>query len=272
MKNSLNKKFILYKATSPSGKIYIGITCGNLEDRKSKHKYTSNRMNKSHKFSNAIRKYGINGFKWEIIFDNLCKTEAIRLEIEYIKNYNTYKNGYNSTRGGEGAWGYKWKKEDIKKHIDYKKRVYYNNPEWKKRKSKITKDWFKNNPIKAQKHKEKLIKRLNKDRHKWEQKRIEQIKKPESIAKMVRSRGCEEFNVYCIKTRKYIGTWLHKTVCAKELNIISSKIGSCLNGNRNQTGGYIFRLISDPEVKGKEIQDHWFDDLKRSMNGVRKNT
>lgn len=34
-----NKLFIIYKAVSPSNKIYIGITSKSLSDRKSVHKY-----------------------------------------------------------------------------------------------------------------------------------------------------------------------------------------------------------------------------------------
>jgi len=270
MKNVTNKEFILYKVTSPSGKIYIGITCETLEDRKSKHKYTANRMQKSHKFSNAIKYYGIDGMNWEVVFNNLSQEKAIELEKQLIEEHDTYKNGYNSTKGGEGAWGYKWNEEALKKSRKHLEETYYSDPEWKKKKSEITKNWYKNNPKEGKKLREKSYKRLKENKHKWEDKRIGGNRKPENLAKMVKSKGCEEFNAYCIETRQYVGTWLHKTQCAKDLGIMSAKISTCLNGGRKQTGGYIFRLVSDSEVNREEVKDKWFDELKRRPNRKKK--
>ena len=258
------KIFMLYKVTSPSNKVYIGITCESLRSRKSKHKYTANRMKKSHKFSNAIKKYGIDGMNWEIVCSNLTKEDAINKEIVMIKELDTYKSGYNSTKGGEGAWGYKWSKEDIEKYLKIRTEKYYTNDEWLKKQSEITKNFYKNNPEFALKRAKECTERPKLTRHKFEKRRIESIRKPEAKMKMVKSKGCKEFNVYCISKRKYIGTWLLKTECAKELNIHSSKISSCLNKQRRQTGGYIFK--HKDEVDGLNIKDHWFDKLRRNLN------
>ena len=52
------------------------------------------------KFYQAIRKYGIDNF--EVIVLQLCKEEELDdLEIKFIKEFDTFKNGYNSTEGGQ---------------------------------------------------------------------------------------------------------------------------------------------------------------------------
>ena len=106
-----NRIWKLYLHTSPNGKKYYGITSknnpserwGNNGDNYKRHPY----------FYNAIKKYGWNNFKHEIIFDNLTENEAKLLEQLYITLYSTNvkENGYNMTLGGEGSLGYKHTKE-----------------------------------------------------------------------------------------------------------------------------------------------------------------
>jgi hypothetical protein len=57
--------------------------------------------NHQKKFENAILKYGWDSFEHIIFFDDLTDEEADRLEVEYIKKYDSFKNGYNSTEGGD---------------------------------------------------------------------------------------------------------------------------------------------------------------------------
>ena len=93
---------LIYKATSKTtGKVYIGQTQSTLEERIRKHQVASE--NKQYHFYNAIRKYGFDDFTWEIIEDNINDVDTLNeREIYWIEYYNSYENGYNSTRGGEG--------------------------------------------------------------------------------------------------------------------------------------------------------------------------
>lgn len=99
----------IYKLTSPSGKHYIGQTT-NLKDRK-RCLYNPNKYYSGHKLDNAIKKYGIENFKYEIIIqiidsDKIKLREKLNeLEIFYIEKYNSYKEGYNMTLGGSGSTG-----------------------------------------------------------------------------------------------------------------------------------------------------------------------
>lgn len=59
-----------------------------------------NNCNYNTKFYQAIRKYGIDNF--EVIVLQLCKEEELdELEIKFIKEFDTFRNGYNSTEGGQ---------------------------------------------------------------------------------------------------------------------------------------------------------------------------
>lgn len=59
-----------------------------------------NNCNYNTKFYQAIRKYGIDNF--EVIVLKLCKEKELDdLEIKFIEEFDTFKNGYNSTKGGQ---------------------------------------------------------------------------------------------------------------------------------------------------------------------------
>ena len=74
------RKFVVYKHTSPNGKVYIGITSQKLNRRFRDGKgYYNNKH-----FYNAIKKYGWDNFSHEVLFDNLTEEEAKLMEQFYI--------------------------------------------------------------------------------------------------------------------------------------------------------------------------------------------
>lgn len=110
---------IIYKYTSPSGKVYIGQTTNERHRRStwfcSKYKYAGVAINR------ARAKYGPENFIYEVIHKEifLNKKEATQkldeLETYYIQHYNSYKNGYNNTFGGSVGRGIVKSKESIEK-------------------------------------------------------------------------------------------------------------------------------------------------------------
>jgi group I intron endonuclease len=101
----MNRIGYIYKITSPSGRIYIGITI-NVASRKSSYKSNSS---KSQRLIHAsILKYGWENHIFEVI-DSAPANVLSSAEIDYIKKYNSYhkenKNGLNLTTGGEGVCG-----------------------------------------------------------------------------------------------------------------------------------------------------------------------
>ena len=91
--------YTIYKAISPSGKIYIGYT-KDLRKRKWGHNGAANAGNNNH-ICAAIRKYGFKTIEWVILDENLTLEEAKNKEIGYIKEYDSFKKGYNMTHGGD---------------------------------------------------------------------------------------------------------------------------------------------------------------------------
>lgn len=92
----------VYKYTSPSNKIYIGITCKTLACRA---RYNGCGYDGCAAFERAIKKYGWNNFQCEILAQDLTEEEAKRLEKYYIKLYDSTnpEKGYNITKGGDGT-------------------------------------------------------------------------------------------------------------------------------------------------------------------------
>jgi len=97
--NSLNKKS------------YIGIT-NDIKARFNYHKTRYNKVNKKELIEKplykAFRKYGIENFKFIVLYDNLSVEEAKNKEIEMIKKFKclTHENGYNVTKGGDWRSNY----------------------------------------------------------------------------------------------------------------------------------------------------------------------
>ena len=118
--------YTVYKHTSPSGKVYIGITCGSVENR-----WRNGRgYNKQYLFYNAILKYGWNNIKHEILYSNLTKEEAYNLEIKLISHYKNLSISYNILDGGEfGCLGLKKNKKQLKAHSIMMKKRWLDNPE-----------------------------------------------------------------------------------------------------------------------------------------------
>lgn len=90
--------YVVYKHTSPSGKVYIGITSLDVHRR-----WRSNGEGyKGQPFYNAIKKYGWENISHEILFKNLTEEEAKLMEQMYIALYDSTnsKYGYNAHFGG----------------------------------------------------------------------------------------------------------------------------------------------------------------------------
>jgi group I intron endonuclease len=93
------KTGLIYKATSPSGKVYVGQTTQILEKRKKEHLKFSKITNT--KLYIAMRKHGFENFKWEIIEDNIPEELLSIKECEWIQGLNSFICGYNGTIGGD---------------------------------------------------------------------------------------------------------------------------------------------------------------------------
>lgn len=94
----LNPYGVVYLITNTiNNKKYIGITTRNISDRFKEHCKANSYIGR------AIRKYGENNFSIEVLDIAHSKEELFDLEVKYISNYNSYRDGYNQTIGGDGA-------------------------------------------------------------------------------------------------------------------------------------------------------------------------
>lgn len=96
--------YTIYKAVNQSNnKTYIGFD-SNWPHRKNCHKCYFKKGDT--KFYRAIKKYGWESFQWTILYQSKDKkhTKDV-MESYFIEEYNSFKNGYNSTLGGDGTFG-----------------------------------------------------------------------------------------------------------------------------------------------------------------------
>lgn len=99
-------------------KKYVGITHNTIEHRFEEHLQKSRCKNGTWILHRALRKYGQENFKIELLEDNIDKQQIGDKETYYINLYDTYNNGYNMTLGGAGTSGYKHPKGFVKTYID----------------------------------------------------------------------------------------------------------------------------------------------------------
>lgn len=101
---------IIYKYVSPSGKVYIGQTTNEKKRRR-----IFNNLNQPYggpKIDNARKKYGPENFEYTVLMNVIGDTKKELkkylnlLEIGFIRMYDSYNNGYNSTLGGDSLIGF----------------------------------------------------------------------------------------------------------------------------------------------------------------------
>lgn len=101
----IRKGLIYIIRNSINDKVYIGQTTLSLEDRWKVHlKPSVSKQRGNYKIYNAMNKYGKENFYCEILEDNIPIEELNNREINYIEKFDSFKNGYNSTKGGDGRF------------------------------------------------------------------------------------------------------------------------------------------------------------------------
>lgn len=233
--------YILYRAISPSGKSYVGIT-NNFTKRKWTHEYQAKRLRNKTIFYCALRKYNYK-FEWIIIQDKLTKEQAEELEMLVIETLNltNRQNGYNISIGGQA--GTRMSEEGKKRRLE-KMRKYYNNPKYiknmseakshslspehKKHLSQKTKEWFKNPENKIE-HSNKMKKYYKENR----QKVIEN-----AIAHNAKPFKCNETNQ----------EFLLLSDAAKVFNTDKRNIHSALTGKSKTCKGCTFSYLNKGDL------------------------
>ena len=110
----------VYRITNiQTQKKYVGVT-EDFERRKRRHiKELKNNTHHSPKLQNAWNYWGENNFEWTVREVQINQYDDLYdIEIEEIKKYNSYNDGYNCNSGGRiSDWKQKVKNEDIVKFL-----------------------------------------------------------------------------------------------------------------------------------------------------------
>jgi hypothetical protein len=117
------KKYIVYCHTL-NDKKYIGYTGKTMEERLQDHIGEALEGSDRH-FHRAINKYGFVNIVSEVLAETYNKDEAKKLEETFVEKLDTFKNGYNMTRGGDG--GNTLEKYTEEKMIEHRKLKSFNS-------------------------------------------------------------------------------------------------------------------------------------------------
>ena len=207
-------KNIVYKITNIiNDKLYFGVTQQELKIRWQQHKCNSNK--KSYYLYNAMKKYGIENFIIEVVFEANTKKEMLEKEIELITLFKTNNRlyGYNNSTGGESSRkGCKLTLEQRKKISEYQK-TRIRNPHSKETKTAMSLSAKGRDMSKAIKY--SANKRRGKKAH--------NIK-----------------SVYSVNSKNQINNYESITDASKKTNISISSISNNLSNKSKTAGGLIW--------------------------------
>jgi len=245
-----DRAYIVYKHTSPSGKVYIGITKQTANGRwKNGFGYQS-----SPHFWSAIQKYGWGNFAHEILFDGLKRDDACKKEKELILQFHSLNPafGYNQKTGGD--IGSQLSKESLKKLSDSCKKFYAEHPEVVKRISEKNKGYKHTDEAKAK------MSEAAKNRHytlsdEWKQKIGNSNKARITSDATLYEETCKRCRANGYKTARPV---VQLTVCGEYVAMFSSaheaerdtgvrngNIARCCAGNGKSAGGYKWQYADE---------------------------
>lgn len=96
---ALSKSIIYIAENVFTGEVYVGSTTKSLVERRNDHLQKSSSGSDGY-FHQAISTFGVDAFTWTEVCSASSQNELAEKEVEYILMYNSFRNGYNSDRGG----------------------------------------------------------------------------------------------------------------------------------------------------------------------------
>ena len=217
----------------------------------------------------SIEKYGFKAFEVIKYLDYAFSLEELNIkEKVYIQLYNSLKNGYNETLGGEGTEGRPHSEETRQKISEARKGKHhseetrqkiseankgdnhpmygkYHTEETKQKMSKIKKG--ENNPMHGNHHSEEVKQKIregNKGKHLSNEakQKISEARKGKYVGEnhpRAKAVYCYELDEIRLCTKEW----------AKELCLYGTSITCCCKGRQKSTGGYHFRYATEEEIE-----------------------
>ena len=163
-------------------KYYVGQTVGTMEQRAGKNgrKYGTFDETCNSKFARSVRKWGWNSFEGRVL-EEVYEEDLNELEKFYIEYFDSFKNGYNTTLGGEGTRGYNFN-EESKKKMSISAKKHFELTEVREKQSIMKKKNWEN-----QEYREKLSEKISIAN----KKRFEDLKEREKQSKIMK-KHCED--------------------------------------------------------------------------------
>lgn len=219
--------YYVYKHTAPNGKVYIGITSRNPKKRwNSGYGYEGNEY-----FRAAIKKYGWDNIKHEILLEGLTQEQAYQKENELIAEYDSTnrEKGYNISLGGGQV------SEETRRKIGEANKGKHLTEETRRKIGEATKQKWENEEYRRK------ISEANKGKHHTEETRrkMSEANKGErnpNYGKPAHNRK----KVECIETNKIYSSL---TEAATKTNMSRGYIREVCNGKRKTAGGYHWQYI-----------------------------
>jgi group I intron endonuclease len=93
----------IYKWThTESNRCYIGQSIQAPNQRRLEHINDSKHCKKTYHFHNALRRYGVEAFTWEVIDTTATSLDELNnLEEKYVEMYDSINNGFNIRQPGK---------------------------------------------------------------------------------------------------------------------------------------------------------------------------
>lgn len=237
-----DKKYTVYKHTSPDGKVYIGCTGSKPEERWNKGYQHNNDL------SSAIDKFGWDNFDHAIIASGMNETDAYDLEKELIREYDSSnpKYGYNKSIGGKINSGIKRTDEYRRKMSELKrgeKHNFYGKHHTEESKQKMSESTRGEKHYMYGKHHTEETKRKLSELHKRENLSEETLIKMRNarlgkqLSESTRNKISKSHSkkIICIETNKVYNS---VNEAAMDVNIYATNISAVLNKKQRTAGGY----------------------------------
>ena len=231
---------IIYSITNlVNDKRYIGIS-QNYEDRKRVHLWAlKNKKHKNEKLQNAVNKYGLENFIFEILeeIEIDSRIEALKYENFYINLYDSFRNGYNKSQGFDGSTLQIQSDKTKEKHrqLMLNNKIWLNKHHTEETKKKIGK--IHKGKILSNSTKEKISK-SRKGKYKGNGNPFYGKHHTEETKQILREKRGNK--IICIETKKVFQSI---NQCAKEMNLDRKAIERVCKGVYKQTKGYTFKYL-----------------------------